>query len=71
MAQVSIPLPSNPLKAVDGYKTYIVLACGVLTLVLNHFGWLPAGTIPNNPTNWLNDIFTLMLVGTGRSALKK
>lgn len=71
MPQVTLTLPPNPLNAIDGYKTYIVLAAGAIVLALNHFGFLPHGMIPNDPANWINDEYTLLLGGTFRSALAK
>lgn len=71
MGSVTIPLPSNPLSAVDGYKTYIVLFLGAVVIALNHFGLLPPGTVPNNPADWMNDEFKLLLGATYRSALNK
>lgn len=56
------------LQSIDGYKTYIVLAFGVLAVLVNHF----IGPIPNvnlNSANWLTDIWTLLLGGAARSAL--
>jgi len=56
------------LSKVDGYKTYILLAVGILMVLVNHF----VGPIPNvnlNSANWLTDIWTLALGGAARSAL--
>lgn len=56
------------LASIDGYKTYIVLAFGVLAVLINHF----IAPIPNvnlNSANWLTDLWTLTLGAAGRSAL--
>lgn len=56
------------LKAIDGYKTYIVLGVGALCVLTNHF----VGPIPNvnlNSANWLQDLWTLTFGGAVRSAL--
>lgn len=65
----------NLLTMVNGKKTYLLVAIGALFVVAN--GLLgTAGTplIPGlglNPANWINDLFSLFLVATGRSALDK
>lgn len=70
MPQVTLNL-SNPLQALDGYKTYSVLGLGAAAIVLNHFGFLPEGMLNNNPANWTSDLFSLLLGATFRSALNK
>lgn len=58
----------NILKSIDGYKTYILLALGVVMVLVNHF----VAPIPNvnlNSANWLTDLWELLLGGAARSAL--
>lgn len=64
---------SNVTNWLNGRKTYVTLAVGALVIVANHFGVLPPDYVPAglNPQNWLNDLFTLALGATFRSALKK
>jgi len=59
--------------AVDGKKTYIGLAIGMITIALNHFGWWPNSLVPLtlDPNEWLNQEWTLVMVAFGRDAVAK
>ena len=72
MAQFT--LDTNKLKpAIDGNKTYLLLASGAAVIVLNHFGLLPPEYVPAglDPNSWVRDLFVLATGAAGRSALKK
>ena len=58
------------LNALDGYKTYILAAIGVLVILANHFLGPVPGT-PGDSANWLSDIWAMLLVAAGRSAVNK
>jgi len=65
---------NNMSSSLDGYKTYVTLAVGIVVILANHFHLLPdslAGAVNLDDKNWLQNIFTLVLGMTGRSALKK
>ena len=64
---------NEALKAIDGYKTYITLAIGMLAVFLNHLGWWPNDAVPlhMDPANWVSAEFALVLAATGRSAITK
>lgn len=55
----------------NGNKTYIALAVGAVVVIANHFGISIPGSPNLDPANWTNDLFTLVLGGTFRSALGK
>lgn len=61
---------SQFMNMLDGKKTYLALLLGAIVIVANHFGIHAPGTTLD-PNNWLNDLFTLALVATGRSAITK
>jgi len=63
----------NMSSTFDGYKTYITLIIGIVTVVVNHFypDTMKAMGLTLDPNNWLQQVFTLLLGMTGRSALKK
>jgi hypothetical protein len=73
--QITIPSfnPANLAKAVDGYKTYITLAVGMVVIAANHFGWLPPSMTPPNldPNNWVNEEFALVVAAFFRSGITK
>jgi hypothetical protein len=54
----------------DGHKTYILCALAIVVVLVNHF-WGPFEKLDIDPANWLNDIWTYLLIASGRSALKK
>ena len=51
----------------SGAKTYIVAVVAILAILVNHV-W-PQPWMNLDPANWLTDIWTWILVITGRSAL--
>lgn len=61
---------SNVLQAVDGYKTYILCAVGIVVVLVNHFVGQVPGTSPDS-ANWLDSIWTILMVAAGRSAVNK
>lgn len=61
---------STILTTINGYKTYILCALGVLIILVNHFVGQVPGT-PSDSPDWLSQIYQLLLVATGRSALSK
>lgn len=69
---VSINL-SGLSSFLDGKKTYVALAVGAIAVALNHFGFWPQSLLPlqNDPNNWIADEWTIFLVATSRSAVKK
>ena len=59
------------VAAVDGYKTYIILAVlAVLSFVNGTAGTLDVGSLLSNP-DLLESELTLALIAAGRSALSK
>lgn len=72
MMQINLD-PTAITKAVNGNKTYLSLAAGALVIVANHYGLLPANMVPQNlnPGNWISDLYTVVVVGFFRSAMKK
>lgn len=65
---ITIP---NPLGALNGYKTYLLLAAAAIAIIANHFspGSIPGMTL--DPANWVNDLWKVALGGGFRSALGK
>jgi hypothetical protein len=57
----------NILAWLDGYKTYIAAAVGILAIAVNHF--VPVAGMTPDP-DWLGHIYALIIVITGRSAIK-
>ena len=60
----------NVLTALDGNKTYIAAGVGILVILTNHF----IGPVPGvqlDSSQWLTDIWSLVLVMAGRSGMKK
>lgn len=57
----------------DGNKTYVAVAIAAVAVALNHFGFWPQNMIPLqlDPAQWVSDEWTLFLIATGRSAVKK
>lgn len=65
---------NNITSWADGYKTYITLALGIVVIIANHLNLLPDGMAQSlnlDDSHWLQNIFTLVLGITARSAVKK
>jgi len=82
MTDATTPAPAKPVVSInlsglsaflDGNKTYLGCAIGAITVALNHFGLWPQSLIPLqiDPGQWVSDEWTIFLVATGRSAVKK
>lgn len=72
MPTINVPDVSGVVTWLSGKKTYIALAIGMGAVALNHFHLLPAQyAIPNDPNNWLNDEFTLLVTAFMRSGIAK
>lgn len=54
----------------DGNKTYIAAVLGAAVILANHAGIHIPG-VQLNPNDWLNQLWDVVLLVTGRSALKK
>lgn len=67
-ALVTVPAASV-VDWLVGKKTYIAAGVGILAVFVNHFVHVPG--MSNDPANWLNDIYSLILVLTGRAALAR
>lgn len=65
--------PGALTAAINGNKTYILLATGAAVIALNHFGLLPPDYVPAglDPNNWINDEYKLLFGFFMRSAVKK
>lgn len=61
---------NNILTLLNGNKTYIACALGALVVIANHFGIQVVG-VQLDPTNWINELWQLALVASGRSAIAK
>ena len=57
------------LASMSGYKTYIASGLGIIVILAVHFlgVTIPGVTLDSN--NWMTDIWSLVLVITGRSAI--
>ena len=67
---MTVNLDANAIMtAIQGKKTYISLGCAAIVIILNHFGFFPPGFIYLDQSNWINDLFKLLIAATGRSAL--
>jgi hypothetical protein len=61
-------------SSLDGYKTYITLAVGMVVIIADHFQLLPQtmhDSLKLDDAHWLQNLFTLLLGMTARSAVKK
>ena len=65
--------PASLMQAIDGKKTYVMFVIGGVAIFLNHLGWWPNNIIPlhMDPSNWVNDEYTLIIGATFRSAFAK
>ncbi len=59
---------SGILTWLSGKKTYIGLGLGVLTVVLNKFGYSIPGT-QLDPNNWLSDLWALGTAAAVRAGI--
>lgn len=72
MPTINVPDISGVVTFLSGKKTYIAVAIGMAAVALNHFGLLPPQyAISNDPKNWLNDEFTLLVTAFMRSGIAK
>ncbi len=58
------------LEKFDGYKMYIGLGIGAAAILFNHFV-TPIAGVDLDSNNWLEDLYGLAVLASGRSALKK
>jgi len=68
-------LLDNLKKATSGYKTYIMLAFGVVTVLLQYLGGFDLG-VPSIPPatstgELLEQLYAFLITGTLRAALTK
>ena len=54
----------------NGYKMYAACLVGILAILVNHF-IAPIPGIDVDQGNWLDQVWTLIMIMTGRSALTK
>lgn len=57
------------MKYIDGYKVYVTCGVGIAAILLNHFGVYQIPGVTFNDADWLNNIWALVLVMAGRSAM--
>ena len=59
------------LESISGHKTYIAVAIGILVVLANAFLGVPIPGVSLDKTTWMQDLWTLILIATGRSAVAK
>ncbi len=59
------------MDKLEGYKTYITVAAGLLFNVLAHFGWLPEGMTSETFVEFANVLLGFAALGFMRSGIKK
>jgi hypothetical protein len=59
------------LQQLDGYKTYIAIALGAVVVLANAFLGVSIPGVTLDKSNWLQDLWALVLLATGRSAIAK
>ena len=58
------------IAAMQGKKTYVLLAIGALTILANKFLGIEIPGVDINPDNWMQDLFALGVGGTIRNGIK-
>lgn len=53
----------------DGYKVYATCIVGIAAILINHFEVYQIPGVQFNDANWLDNIWSLVLVMAGRSAM--
>ena len=62
----TITIPSFNLA---GKKTYLSVALGIAVILANHFLGISIPGVQLNDAEWMTNIWQLILVATGRSAM--
>ena len=61
---------NKAVRKTDGWKTYLLCVAGIAVILVNHFVATVPGT-SGDSAEWLNNIYQLLLVMTGRRALSE
>lgn len=59
------------LKLIDGNKTHIFAALGIVVVTLSHFSGLKLPGVNIDDAQWLSTDYTLLGIMCGRDALRK
>lgn len=59
------------LAKLNGNKTYLAVAVGIIVVLANAFLGVPIPGVSLDKATWMQDLWTLILVATGRSAVAK
>jgi hypothetical protein len=57
------------LRYTDGYKVYATCIVGIAAILINHFSTHQIPGVSINDADWLNNIWSMVLIMAGRSAM--